>query len=42
MIDLTTGLRIEALAYERTLTSQDRNEALQAFFEKRSPQFLGL
>lgn len=39
--DLATGLRVEALAYERTLTSHDRNEALQAFAEKRTPNFSG-
>jgi enoyl-CoA hydratase len=39
--DLNTGLQIERKAYEVTLPTEDRNEALQAFAEKRKPVFKG-
>ncbi|MCM3566520.1 enoyl-CoA hydratase-related protein [Neobacillus mesonae] len=39
--DLQTGLEIEAKAYELTIPTEDRIEALQAFSEKRAPQFKG-
>ncbi|MGG1676638.1 enoyl-CoA hydratase-related protein [Neobacillus sp. NRS-1170] len=39
--DLTTGLQIERKAYEVTLPTEDRIEALQAFAEKRKPVFKG-
>ena len=39
--DLHTGLQIERKAYERTLPTEDRIEALQAFSEKRKPNFKG-
>ncbi|MBD1380678.1 enoyl-CoA hydratase-related protein [Metabacillus arenae] len=39
--DLQTGLQIERKAYEVTIPTKDRKEALQAFSEKRSPQFKG-
>lgn len=39
--DITTGLNIEALAYSRVLYSEDRLEGLQAFAEKRKPQYKG-
>lgn len=39
--DLQTGLDIEAKAYEITIPTQDRIEALQAFHEKREPNFKG-
>ncbi|HEX6594333.1 MAG TPA: enoyl-CoA hydratase-related protein [Bacillota bacterium] len=39
--DLQTGLEIEAKAYERTISTEDRLEALRAFSEKRTPQFKG-
>lgn len=39
--DLHTGLEIEAKAYEITIPTKDRIEALNAFAEKRSPQFKG-
>ncbi|GHH97090.1 enoyl-CoA hydratase-related protein [Neobacillus kokaensis] len=39
--DLQTGLEIEAKAYEITIPTEDRIEALQAFSEKRAPQFKG-
>lgn len=40
-VDLATGLAIEAKAYEVTIPTRDRTEALAAFGEKRKPQFLG-
>lgn len=39
--DLQTGLAIEAKAYELTIPTQDRGEALKAFSEKRTPKFIG-
>ncbi|WHY87689.1 enoyl-CoA hydratase-related protein [Neobacillus novalis] len=39
--DLNTGLQIERKAYEVTLPTEDRVEALQAFSEKRKPVFKG-
>lgn len=39
--DLATGMQLEILAYERTLVSEDRDEALRAFAEKRAPQYQG-
>ncbi|TPE68391.1 enoyl-CoA hydratase-related protein [Halalkalibacterium halodurans] len=39
--DLHTGLAIEAKAYETIIPTEDRLEALQAFKEKRPPQFKG-
>jgi enoyl-CoA hydratase len=40
-VDLHTGLAIEAKAYELTIPTKDRLEALAAFSEKRKPQFTG-
>lgn len=40
-VDLQTGLAIEAKAYEVTIPTKDRTEALKAFGEKRKPVFLG-
>lgn len=40
-VDLETGLKIEAKAYELTIPTKDRVEALAAFNEKRPPVFLG-
>ncbi|MEH7246663.1 enoyl-CoA hydratase-related protein [Neobacillus niacini] len=40
-VDLNTGLQIERKAYEVTLSTEDRIEALQAFAEKRKPVFKG-
>lgn len=40
-VDLQTGLAIERKAYELTIPTEDRLEALQAFAEKRPPQFKG-
>lgn len=39
--DLQTGLAIEAKAYEVTIPTKDRVEALDAFSEKRAPVFKG-
>ncbi|MFZ7945282.1 MULTISPECIES: enoyl-CoA hydratase-related protein [Bacillaceae] len=39
--DLSTGLQIERKAYEVTLPTEDRIEALKAFAEKRKPVFKG-
>jgi enoyl-CoA hydratase len=39
--DLATGLQIERKAYEVTIPTEDRMEALQAFSEKRKPVFKG-
>ena len=39
--DLQTGLAIERKAYEITIPTTDRIEALTAFSEKRKPQFEG-
>ncbi|PFO04466.1 enoyl-CoA hydratase [Bacillus sp. AFS076308] len=39
--DLQTGLEIEAKAYELTIPTKDRIEALNAFSEKRAPRFSG-
>ncbi|MFZ3588784.1 enoyl-CoA hydratase-related protein [Bacillus sp. DJP31] len=39
--DLQSGLLIEAKAYEVTIPTKDRVEALIAFSEKRKPHFLG-
>jgi len=39
--DLHTGLEIEAKGYEITIPTKDRVEALNAFAEKRPPQFKG-
>lgn len=39
--DIHTGLQIERKAYEMTLPTLDRQEALSAFAEKRKPTFIG-
>ncbi len=39
--DLERGLDHERACYERALVSEDRNEALRAFAEKRAPVFEG-
>jgi enoyl-CoA hydratase len=39
--DITTGLEIESKAYEVTIPTSDRLEALAAFSEKRMPVFTG-
>ena len=40
-VDLQTGLNIERKAYEMTIPTEDRIEALNAFSEKRKPVFKG-
>ncbi|MEI5906476.1 enoyl-CoA hydratase-related protein [Bacillus spongiae] len=40
-VDLHTGLQIERKAYELTIPTEDRLEALLAFSEKRKPEFKG-
>jgi enoyl-CoA hydratase/carnithine racemase len=39
--DLQSGMDLEFAAYEATLTTKDRLEALEAFREKRAPHFRG-
>ena len=39
---LADGLAVERAAYEVVLTSEDRNEGLAAFAEKRPPKWRGL
>jgi enoyl-CoA hydratase/carnithine racemase len=40
-VDLQTGLDLESKAYEVIIPTKDRVEALEAFREKRQPNFLG-
>ena len=40
-IDLASGLDVESLAYAVTLPTEDRVEGLQAFKERRRPNFQG-
>lgn len=40
-VDLQTGLTIERKAYEITIPTEDRVEALDAFTDKRKPNFKG-
>ncbi|CAM3653260.1 enoyl-CoA hydratase-related protein [Mesobacillus zeae] len=40
-VDLQTGLQLERKAYEVTIPTEDRLEALAAFSEKRKPHFKG-
>ncbi|TXT08923.1 hypothetical protein VHUM_02397 [Vanrija humicola] len=40
-LDIKDGLKYERAAYEPLLSSEDRNEGLRAFAEKRKPQFQG-
>ena len=40
-MDLPSGLRLEREAYDVTLSTEDRNEGLRAFAEKRKSRFQG-
>jgi methylglutaconyl-CoA hydratase len=40
-VDLRTGLKIEELAYNELISTEDRLEGLKAFAEKRSPKYKG-
>jgi enoyl-CoA hydratase/carnithine racemase len=40
-VSLEIGLELEKVAYDKTLVSEDRREALKAFAEKRKPVFVG-
>ena len=40
-MDLPSGLKLEREAYDATLSTEDRNEGLRAFAEKRAPRFQG-
>jgi enoyl-CoA hydratase len=40
-VDLATGLLLEVQAYERTISTEDRREGINAFNEKRRPAFRG-
>ncbi|UOR12584.1 enoyl-CoA hydratase-related protein [Halobacillus amylolyticus] len=39
--DITTGLEIERMCYQKTIPTKDRKEGLQAFKEKRKPNYTG-
>ena len=40
-VDLATGLKIEELAYNALIPTEDSLEGLRAFAEKRTPQYKG-
>jgi enoyl-CoA hydratase/carnithine racemase len=40
-VSLEVGLELERLSYDKTLVSEDRQEALAAFAQKRKPRFQG-
>lgn len=40
-VSIKVGLELEKVAYDKTLISEDRREALKAFAEKRKPVFVG-
>jgi enoyl-CoA hydratase/carnithine racemase len=40
-VDIASGLLLEVQAYERTITTEDRREGINAFNEKRPPNFKG-
>jgi enoyl-CoA hydratase/carnithine racemase len=39
--DITRGLMLEIQAYERQISTEDRQEGVRAFNEKRPPEFKG-
>ena len=41
-VDMAAGLAIERACYDVTLFTEDRNEGLRAFADKRSPDFKGV
>lgn len=41
-VGIEEGLQIERACYEKTLFTEDRNEGLRAFAEKRAPKYQGL
>lgn len=40
-VDLSTGLAIEEACYAQVIPTKDRTEGLQAFKEKRKPNYKG-
>jgi enoyl-CoA hydratase/carnithine racemase len=40
-LDLKNGFEAEAALYERTISTRDRAEALDAYKERRTPEFIG-
>jgi enoyl-CoA hydratase len=40
-VDLESGLTVEASCYDGAFATEDRKEAMTAFFEKRKPKFVG-
>jgi enoyl-CoA hydratase len=40
-VDLESALTVEAACYDGAFATEDRKEAMAAFFENRSPRFLG-
>lgn len=40
-VPLELGMELEKVSYDRVIVSEDRREALQAFAEKRAPQYRG-
>jgi enoyl-CoA hydratase len=40
-MDLASGLSYEVQAYERMIATEDRREGINAFNEKRKPEFKG-
>ena len=40
-VDMATGLEIEKACYGQVIHTEDRNEGLLAFAEKRTPEYKG-